>query len=94
MRFVIESYLPVAGADGHAAVAARVRAAADELAREGAELRHLECIFVPEDELLMVMYEAGSAELVREAGRRAGIACERVLEATWDQEAETEERLS
>ena len=94
MRFVIESYLPVAGADGHAAVSARVRAAAAELASEGAQLRHLECIFVPEDELLMVMYEAGSAELVREAGRRAGIACERVLEATWDQEPETEEGLT
>ena len=91
MRFVIESYLPVAGADSHTAVAARVRAAAAELAREGAQLRHLECIFVPEDELLMVMYEAGSAELVREAGRRAGIPCERVLEATWDREADTEE---
>lgn len=92
MKFVIESYLPVAGADRHAAVAARVRAAAAELAREGAELRHLECIFVPEDELLMVMYEAGSAELVREAGRRAGIACERVLEATWDDDITTRRR--
>jgi hypothetical protein len=79
MRFVTESYLP--GADGHAAVAARVRAAAAELAREGAQLRHLECIFVPEDELLMVMYEAASPELVREASHRAGIECERVLEA-------------
>jgi hypothetical protein len=92
MRFVIESYLPVAGTDGHAAVAARVRAAAAELAREGVQVRHLECVFVAEDELLMVMYEAGSAEVAREAGRRAGISCERVLEATWDDDITTRRR--
>jgi hypothetical protein len=81
MRFLVESYLPVAGAEGQAEVVARARAAADELARDGAPLRHLECIFVPEDEMCLLLYEADSPELARDASRRAGIECERVLEA-------------
>jgi hypothetical protein len=81
MRYLVESYLPVVGAEGQANVEASARAAAEELAREGAPLRHLDCIFVPEDEMCLLMYEADSPELVREASRRAGIECERVLEA-------------
>jgi hypothetical protein len=81
MRFLVESYLPVPGAEGQAEVTARARAAADELAREGARLRHLDCIFVPEDEMCLLLYEADSPELAREASLRAGIECERVLEA-------------
>jgi Protein of unknown function (DUF4242) len=81
MRYLVESYLPVAGAESQAEVEGRARAAAEELAREGAPLRHLNCIFVPEDEMCLLLYEAASPELVREAGNRAGIECERVLEA-------------
>lgn len=82
MRYLAESYLPVTGAERQAEVEARARAGADELAREGAQLRHLDCIFVPEDEMCLLLYEAASPELVRDACRRAGIECERVLEAT------------
>jgi hypothetical protein len=81
MRFLVESYLPVADAEGQAEVAARARAAADELAREGVPVRHVDCIFVPDDEMCLLLYEADSPDLAREASRRAGIECERVLEA-------------
>lgn len=81
MRYLAESYLPVAGAKRRAEVVGRARAAADELAREGVLVRHLECIFVPEDEMCLLLYEAASPELVLEASQRAGIECERVLEA-------------
>jgi hypothetical protein len=81
MRFLVESYLSAASAEDRAEIAARTRAAAAELALEGASLRYVEAIFVPEDEMCLLVYEADSAELVREAGRRAGIPCERVLEA-------------
>jgi hypothetical protein len=91
MRYLVESYLPVAGAEGQAEVEARARAAADELAREGAPLRHLNCIFVPEDEMCLLMHEADSPELVREASRRAGIECERVLEAAGGEEVGSRE---
>jgi hypothetical protein len=82
MRFLVESYLPVAGDEDRAEVVARARAAADELARERAPLRYLDCIFVPEDEMCLLLYEADSPELARAASLRAGIECERVLEAT------------
>jgi Protein of unknown function (DUF4242) len=90
MRFLVESYLPRAGADDRVGIAARARAAADELAREVAHVRYVEAIFVPEDEMCLLVYEADSAELVREAGRRAGIACERVVEAAG--EADSQDR--
>ena len=82
MRYLVESYLPVAGAAGRAEVEARARAAAEELAREGAPLRYLDCLFVPADEMCLLFYEAASPQLVRDACLRAGINCERVLEAT------------
>jgi Protein of unknown function (DUF4242) len=91
MRFLVESYLPAAGADDRVGIAARARAAADELAREVAHVRYVEAIFVPEDEMCLLVYEADSAELVREAGRRAGIACERVVEAAG--EADSQEQI-
>lgn len=96
MRFLVESYLPVPTAEGQAEVVARARAAAEELAREGARLRHLECIFVPEDEMCLLLYEAESAEGAREASRRAGLGCERVLEAAGGLEvgSQTKEELT
>ncbi len=84
MRYLVESYLPVTSAEGQAEVEARARAAVDELAREGAPVRHLNSIFVPEDEMCLLMYEAESPELALEASARAGIAGGRVLEASGD----------
>ncbi len=83
MRFMVESYLPASDRDLET-ISAEARAAADELTREGSPLRYVEVLLVPEDEMCLLVYEAGSAELVREASRRAGIVCERVLEATSD----------
>jgi Protein of unknown function (DUF4242) len=91
MRFLVESYLPAAGPGDRAGIAARTRAGAEDLAREGADLRYVEAIFVLEDEMCLLVYEAESAELVREAGRRAGIACERVVEAAG--EADSQEQI-
>jgi Protein of unknown function (DUF4242) len=80
MRYLVESYLPAPGNDELTGLTARMRAAAEELAEEGAQLRYIEAIVVPEDEMCLLVYEAESPELVREASARAGIACERVLE--------------
>jgi hypothetical protein len=87
MRYLVESYLPAPGDDEMGKVDARMRAAADELARAGAALRFVESIFVPEDEMCLLVYEADTPELVREASLRAGIACERVLEARGSEES-------
>jgi hypothetical protein len=61
--------------------ARRARAAADELTEEGAPVRYLRAIFVPEDETCFFLYEALSAEAVRAAARRAGLVSGRVTEA-------------
>lgn len=85
MRYLVESYLPATdGPEQLERVAARSRAAADELAREGAVLRYIEAILVPEDEMCLLVFEADSPALALEASARAGIAGERVLEATGD----------
>ena len=87
MRYLAELYLPRAERDRASQIAANAREAAEELAAEGAEVRHLRCTFVPEDEMCVLLYDASSAELVREASRRAGLACDRVLEAIEPQAA-------
>jgi len=81
MRYLVESYLSAARRDEVPSVDARSRAATDELVRAGAGLRFVETIFVPDDEMCLLVFEADTPELVREASRRAGVACERVLEA-------------
>ena len=59
----------------------RARSAAEQLAREGTPIRLLRSILVPEDEVCFYLYEAGSAEAVHEAVRRASLPFGRVTEA-------------
>ena len=61
--------------------AARARAAAEELAREGREIRYVRSIFLPEDETCFHLYEAASEEDVGEASVRAGMAFGRIVAA-------------
>jgi hypothetical protein len=75
--FLAEAYVPRTGAGGVHDVAARAAAAADEL--PGVDL--LTAFFLPEDETCFLLYDAASADLVGEAGRRARIPWQRVQEA-------------
>ena len=79
MRFLVELYAPFA--TDLPEIDRRVRAAAEELAAEGALLRHQLSLLVPEDEMCLLLYEAASAELALEASRRAGVVSERIVEA-------------
>ena len=63
---------PAAGGSRLSQLNARARAACDELSRQGTRVRFLRSIFVPEDEACFHLYEAVSADAVREAARRAG----------------------
>jgi uncharacterized protein DUF4242 len=81
MRFIVELFLSRASSDDIDKIDARARAAAAELAREGAPVRHLRSTHVPEDEMCLLLYEAPNRELALEASRRAGVTSERVLEA-------------
>ena len=55
----------------------RARRAADL----GSGVRHLRTTFLPADETLFHVFEAPSAEALREAGRRAALHYERIVEA-------------
>jgi hypothetical protein len=79
--FLAELYLPTTDPGGTVEAAARARAAAEEVARDGDLLRFLRIIFVPGDETCFVAYEAATSEAVAEAGRRAGLDFERIVPA-------------
>lgn len=80
-EFLAEIYVARSDEDAVTLEADRARRAAEALAREGVPVQHLRAIFVPEDETCLFLYEADSAETVREAARRAELAFERVVEA-------------
>lgn len=79
MHFLVELYLSrpkdIYGVD------ARARAAAEELAREGAPIRHVRSTIVPDDEMCLLVFEAPNRELALEATRRAELVSERIVEA-------------
>jgi len=77
--YLVESYLAPARAHIEE-IDGRARAAAVELADEGAAIRYLRSILVPEDEMCELHYDASSRELAVEAARRAGLTSDRVVE--------------
>ena len=77
--YVAEFYLPrEASLDS---VVRRAKDGAAEVASRGYQVRFVRAIFVPPDETCLMMYEAASAEQVREAGMRSGLDFDRVSEA-------------
>ena len=80
-EFLVELYVSQNDATAAEQGAERARLAAEELTREGTEIRFLRSIFVPADETCFFLYRAASAAAVREAGLRAALAFERVAEA-------------
>jgi hypothetical protein len=80
-EFLLELYVSRAAAASTGAGAERARLAAEELDDEGTAIRYLSSILVPEDETCFYLYEAGSADAVHEAARRAGLQYERISEA-------------
>jgi hypothetical protein len=74
--FMVESYGPDRG---EAIAEARERAL--RAAELGADVRYVRTTFLPEDETLLHVFEAPSAEALRHAGRLAMLAFERIVEA-------------
>jgi hypothetical protein len=83
-EFLVELYVSRGDAETVEGTAECARIAAEELSREGAPVRYVRAIFVPEDETCFYLYEADSAESVREAAQRAAIPFERIAEAVTD----------
>ena len=79
-EFLVEFYVSRQDA-GAVERAERARLSADALTREGTPVRYLRAILVPEDETCFLLFEAGSADAVREAAKRAALPFERITEA-------------
>jgi hypothetical protein len=78
--FLLELYVSRTDGEAVSTAAERARDAAEQLTREGRPVRLLRSLFVPEEETCFQLYEAVSADDVREAARRALLPCERVVE--------------
>jgi hypothetical protein len=70
-RYLVELATPASGWQDLQQLTSRARAGAEEMSREGAAIRFLRSIFVPEDHSCFFLYECDSIETVGEAGRRA-----------------------
>ena len=79
--YLVEVYLPRSHADEARATGQRVREAAEALSRENVPIRYVRTTFLPDDETCFHVIEAASAEIVEEAGRRAGLGHARVVPA-------------
>ena len=80
-HYLVELHRPASGWRLLQETAAKARASADGLRAEGTPVRMLRSIFVPEKDSCFLLYEAASADAVREAGRRAALAIEGVATA-------------
>jgi hypothetical protein len=81
MRFIAELYLPAGRSDSVDELDRRAAAGARELARQGLRVSLTGSTLVPEDEMLLLHYDADARELVLAALRRAGLTSERIVEA-------------
>jgi hypothetical protein len=80
--FLVETYAPAAA--GIADLGARARSARTTASPAGTPVRYLRSIFVPGDEMCFHLFDARSAEAVREAIERVGLSPDRIVEAhTW-----------
>jgi len=80
--FLAELYLPSGDARGRKAVIRKAERAAAKLARDGAPVRLVRSAVVPGDEMCFLFFEADSAETVSRLGEAAGLAFDRIVEAS------------
>lgn len=81
-RFLVELDRPDLSGAEIQALAERSRVVAAEMRGEGASLRYLRTIYVPEDGRCFFLFEGGSSDEATEAAGRAGLALSGLVEAT------------
>jgi Nickel responsive protein SCO4226-like len=79
--FIVERYLPAVRHGELAAAVDHDQRAAEGMTAAGIPVRHLSTIYVPSDESCFSLFDAPSADALREAQERAGIGFERIVEA-------------
>jgi Protein of unknown function (DUF4242) len=80
-EFIVELHVSPADAESVTSAGQRARLAARALTFLGTPVRYLRSIYIPEDETCLLVFEAASADAVREAARGATLSFERVAEA-------------
>ena len=79
--FLIESYVPRSRHEEVSKATRLLRAAAEQLAREGTPVRYVRTTFLPDDETCFHIFEAPSHEAVEELRRRAALGRARIVTA-------------
>jgi hypothetical protein len=80
-RYVVERHLPGFTGEQLPGAAALAKSASAEMSGEGTPVRYLRSTFIPGEDKCFCLFEAESAEAVKEANERAGLPFERVQEA-------------
>jgi hypothetical protein len=80
-EFQLELYTPRSDRNGARDSAERVGRATERLRSEGVAVRCLRATFVPEDETCFLVFEAESADNVRQAARIARLSADHIVEA-------------
>jgi hypothetical protein len=78
--FLLESYLPRSATALEEATSS-ARTAAAQAATEGVDIRYLRTTLLPADETCLHLFEAASVAVVETVAARAGLPCDRVVEA-------------
>jgi hypothetical protein len=79
--YLVEGYRPGIPVEALRRAAQRLRAAAEQMAREGKPVRYVRSAIVPDDESCLFFLEAASESVVREAYARACVHFERISTA-------------
>jgi hypothetical protein len=85
LTYLAEHYHPGLGAEELGRLAAQVRESIAGLALEGKQVRYLRATIVPRDESFLLVLEAASEELVREAYARASVRLDRISTTVEDE---------
>lgn len=78
--FLVESYLP-RSMGAHEKAPELARGAAELAGSEGIDLRYVRTTLLPSDETCFHLFEAPSVDVVETALARAGLGCDRIVEA-------------
>lgn len=77
-EYLLEFYMPRGDARTSSDDGESARSAAEELTRRGTAVRYCRSIFVPAEETCFVLFEAESADAVRDAAALAALPCGRI----------------
>lgn len=80
-EFLAEAYVARSAVAAGGSEARDIAQAAGLMTRQGRTVRLTGCIFVPEDEIGLYLFQAQSADAVRDAAASCGVRFERVVEA-------------